>query len=435
MKGEIGMKRLFLICTVVAGSALAASPSIRDGSVSFQQDSGRNVTIGYVLDGTPAVVTVDILTNGVSIGESTFSGIAGAVNRLVKTGPNTITWAARAAWPDMFVSNVTVKVTAWPTNAPPDYCVVDLTTSPYDVRYYVSTNALPDGGLTNRVYCRDKLVLRRIHAAGETFRMGQASSQYGGKQMPHIVQLSADYYMAIYELTAKQYNNIAGTTKKGDTKFGDPLENPLQYVELVTLRGSGFTWPQNGHDVDSTSFLGTLRSQTGFVFDLPTDAQWEFACRAGTTTRWSYGTGSGLSNAQKAEYGWFGYLTPYVDFYGTTTNATTGAVTTNNTWGATHPVGLLKPNPWGLYDMHGNAWETCLDYFVNDVNDWNWVSNDYHDPVTDPMGVPTVQSQRVGRGGSQSNGTGDTDSSIRHYGLTNEKAYGIRLVCPALATR
>ena len=119
-KGDVEMKQLFFICAVAAGSALAASPSIRDGSVTFRQDSGRNVTIGYVLDGTPAVVTVDILTNGVSIGEATFSGVAGAVNRLVQTGPNTITWAARKAWPDQIASNVTVKVKAWPTNAPPD---------------------------------------------------------------------------------------------------------------------------------------------------------------------------------------------------------------------------------------------------------------------------------------------------------------------------
>ena len=93
--------------------------------------------------------------------------------------------------------------------------------------------------------------------------------------------------------------------------------------------------------MDSNSAIGKLRANTGLEFDLPTDAQWEFACRAGTTTRWWFGTGSGMTNAQKAECGWFGYLTPYVDFYGTATNATTGAVTTNQHWGAMHPVGLL----------------------------------------------------------------------------------------------
>ena len=201
------------------------------------------------------------------------------------------------------------------------------------------------------------------------------------------------------------------------------------------MRGSGYTWPQNGHDVAANSVFGKLRANTGLEFDLPTDAQWEFACRAGTTTRWSYGDGSGMTNAQKAEYGWFGYLWPYVDFYGTTTNATTGAVTTNQHWGATHPVGLLKPNPWGLYDMHGNIWETCLDYFVYDKDDWSWVANDYHDPVVDPMGVASVgNNYRVVRGGGNGNGPTDADSSMRFYGNATN-SHGIRLVCPALATR
>ena len=433
------MKRIFIICAAAAGAAFAAVPTIRDGSVTFRQDSGRNVQIGYVLDGTPAVVTVDILTNGVSMGEATFCDVAGAVNKVVQTGSNTITWDARKAWPDHIASNVTVKVTAWPTNAPPDYCVVDLTTSPYDVRYYVSTNALPDGGLTNRVYCRDRLVLRKIPAAGVTFNMGQkAESKYGAMQMPHAVQLSADYYMGIYTLTVKQYNTFANASASGSSKFGDSQETPVNNITYVNLRGSGYTWPQTGHDVGSTSALGKLRASTGLEFDLPTDAQWEFACRAGTTTRWSYGDGSNMSNAQKMEYGWFGWTSPYVEFYGTTTNATTGVVTTNQHWGASHPVGLLKPNPWGLYDMYGNTWETCLDYFVYDKDDWSWVANDYHDPVVDPMGVASVgNNYRVVRGGGNGNGPTDADSSMRFYGNANiaTKTLGIRLVCPALATR
>lgn len=427
------MKWMFVVCILAARTAFALSPTIRDGSVTFEQDSSRNVSIGYCLDGAPAVVTVDIFTNGVSIGESVFCNVAGAVNRVVQTGPNTITWAARKAWPDHIATNVMVKVTAWPTNSPPDYCVVDLT-PPYDVRYYVSTNALPDGGITNRVYCRDRLVLRKIPAACATFCMGRAGG--GAKRMPHTVQLSSDYYMGIYALTAKQYNDIAGTSLNGDNKYGDPLENPVRSLNPDDLRGVDFQWPLSGHEVSPDSVIGTLRSRTGLDFDLPTDAQWEFACRAGTSTRWSYGSGDGMTDAQKAEYGWFGYLTPYINFYGATTNKTTGAVTTNQYWGATHPVGLLKPNPWGLYDMHGNVWEMCLDYLIDDNNDWTWVENDYHDPVFDPAGVPTVSVRRVGRGGSNNNSPDDSDSSTRHYGTTAAGiTHGIRLVCPAMATR
>ena len=92
------MKRISLICAMAAASAAFATvPTIRDGSVTFHQEASRHVKIGYVLDGTPAVVTVDILTNGVSMGEATFCDVAGAVNKVVQTGSNTITWDARKA--------------------------------------------------------------------------------------------------------------------------------------------------------------------------------------------------------------------------------------------------------------------------------------------------------------------------------------------------
>ena len=423
------MNKTFFIGILSACVAHAVQPSIEDGSITFRQDSGRNVTITYRLEGTSAIVTADILTNGVSMGEATFSDISGAVNRLVHEGLNTITWDARKAWPDNIATNVTVKLTAWQTNSPPDYCVVDLS-SPYDVRYYVSTNALPDGGLANRTtYCRDKLVLRKIPAAGAMFRMGMERDTRGGKQVPHMVQMTSDYYFSIYTVTVGQYNKIAGTTLSGNGlsgngKYGEPLENPIQNIAYADLRGSGYSWPQNGHDVAADSVFGTLRANTGLAFDLPTDAQWEYACRAGTTTRWWFGDSvSGLTGEQKMEYGWFGWVQPRDQFYGTG----------KNDWGYTHPVGLLKPNPWGLYDLYGNAWEACLDYFVNDSAAWNWMADDYRDPVTDPMGVASGTA-RVIRGGAYSNGPEDADSSMRHNGKVAD-THGFRLVCPACATR
>jgi formylglycine-generating enzyme required for sulfatase activity len=93
-------------------------------------------------------------------------------------------------------------------------------------------------------------------------------------------------------------------------------------------------WPAS-NAVDSTSCLGKLRSWTGLDFDLPTEAQWEYACRAGTTTTYSYG------NSANGSYMWYG---------------------DNSSW-TTHEVGTKQPNPWGLYDMHGNVFEWCLDWY------------------------------------------------------------------------
>jgi len=132
--------------------------------------------------------------------------------------------------------------------------------------------------------------------------------------------------------------------------------------DRTTAGGAG--WPANG-DVDATSFLGLLRAKTGgaLLFDLPTEAQWEYACRAGSTTRFYYGDDADY--AKLGEYAWY----------------------FNNSDSKTHPVGRKKPNAFGLYDMHGNVWEWCSDWYESYA--WNAI---------DPTG-PASGSGHVLRGG------------------------------------
>ena len=129
----------------------------------------------------------------------------------------------------------------------------------------------------------------------------------------------------------------------------------------------------------------------GRTYRLPSEAQWEYACRAGSTGRYSFSSGgSGISKEydEKAlsDYGWFG----------------------DNAGGMTHAVGLKRANAWGLYDMHGNVWEWCQD----------WYDKEYYakSPTDDPAGPPGG-SHRVNRGGSWDNLAWRCRSAVRdNYG-------------------
>ena len=134
----------------------------------------------------------------------------------------------------------------------------------------------------------------------------------------------------------------------------------------------------------------------GRVYRLPTEAEWEYACRAGTTTNYSFGT----DRWKLQEYAW----------------------TNLNSNGTTHPVGQKRANPWGLHDMYGNVHEWCSDWY-----------EDYPEgSVTNPMGSPTG-TYRVFRGGSYRDSYAATDSNKRNFGRQSatytRKEVGFRVVC------
>jgi formylglycine-generating enzyme required for sulfatase activity len=192
-----------------------------------------------------------------------------------------------------------------------------------------------------------------------SFTMGQPGGDSG--ETPHRVTLTKPFYVGVYEVTNGQWRRVMGYVPS--EFMGD--DRPVERV----------SWD------DAIEFCRKLSAlpdelKVGRVYRLPTEAEWEYACRAGTETKYSFGD----DESQLSEYGWFH----------------------DNSGRETYPVGRKKPNPWGLFDMHGNVWEWCSD----------WYSDYGSGPVTDPLG-PALASGRVGRGGGWSDTAWDCRSAVR----------------------
>ena len=218
------------------------------------------------------------------------------------------------------------------------------------------------------------------------FVMGSESSEAGrdSDEGPATeINLTEGFWMAQYEVTQAEYLEVMGSNP---SMFRSDPQQPVEKVNwheavaycrrITQLAGEENTLPE------------------GFVFRLPTEAEWEYACRGGTLTRYSYG--DDLSDSELGQYAW------YVE----------------NSNSTPHPVGQLKPNPWGLYDMHGNVWEWCHDQ-------WHYA---YPGGRREDWVAPHEGWLRVARGGSWL-------YSASHCRSTNRDDYGPNNRCSDIGFR
>jgi len=419
------MKTLIGFCgAFAAATVLADAPVVSD--VTFSQVRlTREVTITYKLD-QPAVITIGIQTNGgdgawIDLPPSAHSHFTGACNRLVtETGTDQVVhWHPEKAWPGHRITTESARavVTAWATNAPPDYMAVDLNDG--SKRFYAYAEAVPQG-VGNDRYRSSEMLFRRIPAAGVTWRIGAPAAEVGNKfkdAWPHLVELSADYYMAIYPTTTRQMTILTGnSTYTYGTGNEDSDYCPAMCMSWNDLRGSD-TWPTADatHPVASSSLLGQhIRPKMKIAdLDLPTDAQWEYACRAGTASALNNGKEltemEGTNNPALDEIAW--YAGNSSQGYGTQ---------------RVHHVGLKQPNAWGMYDMIGNSLEWVLDWY----EDWyqkNFVAGQVY---RDPAGPSTGSSRALRGGGYESLARACRSAYRALWTPTTRKNAGFRLVCP-----
>ena len=368
----------FAAMSCAAIAAFATVPEVSNVAMS-QDDQTRTVTIAYDLS-APAVVTLDIQTNNaasgewLSIGARYLTSLSGDVSRKVEAGSHTIRWQPDKAWHSDTVrgENARAVVTAWALNGLPDYMVVDLTVKS-NVTFYVSEDALPEG-IGSNVYRTDKMVLRRIPAAQIRWRMGAPEGEDGQSfwrsgvglvntalsETPHYVTFTNDYFMGVFEVTQRQYELMASATPSTAKNYDDSPMRPVETITWNTIRGAA--WPGNANP-SASSFFGKLRSHVGIVdtFDLPTEARWEYACRAGTETGLNNGTELGTS----VDGNLYQTATPALEPIAWTKG--NSASNTIDDVEQTHVVGRKAPNAWGLYDMIGNVAENCLDIYYEDV--------------------------------------------------------------------
>ena len=190
------------------------------------------------------------------------------------------------------------------------------------------------------------------------FMMGSSDSEagrYDNEGPQHMVTISRPFYMGITEVTQAQWRAVMNTT---------PWEDKQNIKAENDAAASYISW------YDAKAFCNAMSEMNGHMVRLPTEAEWEYACRAGTTTRFYYG--DDLNYRELDKYAWY-----------------EGNSWDKGQWYA-HSVDLKRPNPWGLYDMHGNVEEWCND----------WYADSYAEADTcDPKGA-TSGEDHVLRGGS-----------------------------------
>jgi formylglycine-generating enzyme required for sulfatase activity len=297
---------------------------------------------------------------------------------------------------------------------PDKYCVVDLSGGPDAKAYPVAYLKTEPSGWTKErgwpdEYKTSKLVRRLIKRG--SFVMGVADDSDESRR--RRVEFDKTFYMGVFEVTQRQYELVTGENPSNAKGAMRPVEN----ISWTSLRGwwESYDWPEK-KGVHANTFLGRLCSRTGLHFDLPAETQWEYACRAGTASIYNDG---GSSVADLRRLGRFAFNQKLRGWGETNEGFVRHVPDGRGGYMEKHTVvGSYSPNAWGLYDMHGNVSEWCLD---------RWKNMSRH---TDICAAAENGENRVRRGGSWNSTPGFCRSFCRDISPApmRDENFGFRVV-------
>jgi uncharacterized protein (TIGR02996 family) len=224
------------------------------------------------------------------------------------------------------------------------------------------------------------------------FRMGSPDEEHEGyrnAEEAHEVEITRPFYLGVFAVTQGQWLGVRGDNPSSFCATGEGKE-AVKGLDTSDFPVERVSWE------DAQAFLEKLAAlreekETGWRYRLPSEAEWEYACRGGASASTPFCFGKSLSSAQANFNGEYPY----------------GSAEEGPSLGRTCPAGSYRPNAWGLFDLHGNVWEWCSD----------WSANDYYgkSPAQDPLG-PSNGSNRVIRGGSWG-GYGQSCRAANRHGL------------------
>lgn len=399
------MKRILYISILalvtVNGSALTAAttpPRLISGVTITNPPRSGVVKVSYTTF-TAGITTFQFKTNGVPLPHGGIvRTVSGSINqRLTVGGRYHFKWHAWQDLPHSRLDALSVEVTLWQADTPPPILAVDLQGEKPTQRWYGGEIELPYA-VAHDHWRGNAMLLRLIPATvGPWAPLGSPHYEVGrgSAEAMRFVDFPHPYYLAIFEVTQRQWESVMGTSTPAYWNSpvwyaGRPVER-VSYDEIRGATTANIDWPETAQVVSASSFMGRLRALHGGLwgFDLPTEAQWEYACRAGTAGAWHNGTtvevagnDANLNLLGRNSFNGGQFIVGSSKLNPDHPNAL-GSVVAVTTDHATARAGSYLPNAWGIHDMHGNVWEWCRDWYVDGT---------------------TTSSTRVRRGGGWANG-------------------------------